>query len=122
MDIKSIVKKLDINWLKVISMNIFNKAALYEYALDKANTAVNMLLNANAGTIQTIREKIARINARLVKYSDYIPAPWLPDAQRINQLLLEIFRVTDDSQITSDEFKGLAEKFQIAYSQFKSED
>jgi len=122
MDIKSIVKNLDISWFKVLTMTIFNKEALYEYVLDKANTAVNALLSSNKENIAAVRDKLAKLNGYLIRYADYLPAQWLPDAQRINETLLTIYRVTEDFQVTSDELSTVAEKFQIAYSGFKAED
>lgn len=122
MDIKTIIKKLDLSATKIIVLRIFNKEALYEYVLDKANTAINMLLAAHKDTIATIRDKMSQINGYLVRYAEYIPAPWVPDALRINQLLLEIYQATDDCQIVGEEAKAIVEKFQIAYSGFKSED
>lgn len=122
MDIKSIVKSIDISWTKVLAKIVFDREGLYEYMLDKANTAVNMLMKNNADVVESVREKMAAINAHLIRYTDYLPAPWVPDAQSINAILLEIYRVTEDLNVESDEVKSLAEKFQIAYSQFKSED
>lgn len=122
MDIKTLIKKLDISWIKILTLSIFNNAGLYEYVLDKANTAVNLLLAAHKDTIAAIRDKLATLYAKLIRYAEYLPAPWVPDAQRINQLLLEIYRATDDYQIVGEEAKAIVEKFQIAYSGFKSED
>lgn len=122
MDIITIIKKLDLSAIKIIALRIFNKQALYEYVLDKANTAVNLLLAAHKDTIATIRDKMSQFNGYLVRYAEYIPAPWVPDAQRINQLLLEIYAATEDYQVVGEEAKAIVEKFQIAYSGFKSED
>ena len=122
MNISSLLKQLDLSWFKTLFLACFNKEALYEYALDKANTAVNLLLAANAETVAAIRLKLANLNSSLQRFTEYIPAPWLTDAQNINQLLISIYTATEDAKIVSDEAKEIIEKFQIAYSNFKSED
>ena len=122
MDIKTILKKLDLSWLKVARLALFNKEGLYEYALDKANTAMNLLLTAKAETVAAIRAKLANLNSTLIRYSSYIPAPWLPEAQAINQLLLSVYNATEDAQIVNEEAKAIISQFQLAYSAFKSEE
>ena len=54
MDIASIIKKLDISLIKVALLRIFNKSGLYDYVVDKANTAINMLLAAKATEVKDI--------------------------------------------------------------------
>ena len=122
MNIKTILKNLDVSWVKTLWLAMTDKESLYEYCLDKANSAVNLMLKANAETVTAIRAKLASINAKLVRYADYIPAPWIPEAQGINQMLLTIYQATEDGQIVRDEVKEVIAKFQVAYSAFKSDD
>lgn len=122
MDITSIIKKLDISLIKVALLRIFNKSGLYDYVVDKANTAINMLLAAKANEVATIRDRLAQLVDLLVEYSEYIPVPWQPYAKRINSLLMSIYAATSDNQIVADETKEIITQAKLAYAEFKSED
>lgn len=122
MDITSIIKKLDISLIKVALLRIFNKSGLYDYVVDKANTAINMLLAAKATEVAAIRNRLAQLVDLLVEYSEYIPTPWQPYATRINSLLMCIYAATSDNQIVADETKEIITQAKLAYAEFKSED
>lgn len=122
MDVTSLIKSLDLSIVKMFFLRIFNASALYDYVVDKANTAANALLTANAETVTRIREKMRVINGYLIRFTDFIPRAWLPYAQATNGVLLELYEATEDGQIVSDEAKSLVTKVQIAYSVYKSED
>lgn len=122
MDIASIIKKLDISLIKVAMLRIFNKSGLYDYVVDKANTAINMLLAAKATEVAAIRYRLAQLVDLLVEYSEYIPTPWQPYTKCINSLLMYIYAATYDNQIVADETKEIITQAKLAYAEFKSED
>lgn len=121
MDISSLIKKLDISAVKVFFLLIFNKTALYEYILDKANTGVNLLLDARPYDIGKVRSAIKVINGYLAKYYTLLPDAWLPYAIVCNDCFLEVYNATEDGKIVSEEAKAIIEKFQVAYSAFMAD-
>ena len=121
MDYKEVCEKLDLSWWKIALKAVFDRDGLYEYAADKANSAVNLLLEANGATVQLIRDKLAVINAKLCKWSAYIPTPWAPTANALNQALMEVYVATEDNCVTTEEAKACIEKFKLAYSEFKAD-
>lgn len=122
MDIKTIIKKLDISTIKVFFLRIFDKQGLYDYILDKANTGVTMLLESNKDTVASIRSALSKINGYAERFVGLLPMSWRLYAMTANDLLLEIYNATEDNVIVSDEAKAIIEKFRIAYSVYKSDD
>ena len=100
---------------------LFSPGKLYEIALDKANTAVNLLLTANADTVQAVREKLALLNQYLVKYRKYLPDAWGGYADSCNAAAMAVYAATADGKVTPDEFAEIAKRFCLAYSAFKAD-
>ena len=121
MDITSMLKKLDIPWTKAALYAIFSPAKLYELALDKANTAVNLMLGANAVTVQAVRDKLAVLNGCLVKYRRYLPAAWEPYYSACNNAAKAVYAATADNVITAEERAEIFDSFRLAYSAFKAD-
>lgn len=116
MDISSLIKKLDISKIKMFFLAIFDREALLDYLYEKANSAINMLLEANAAEVTAIREKLYRISCYCRKYFEYVPAPWQKYADAINELLYKIWFATDDNELVAEETKAIIKEAQIAYS------
>ncbi len=116
MDISTLIKKLDISKIKMFILAIFDREALLDYLYQKANSAINMLLEANADTVMEIRGKLYRISCYCQKYYDYCPAPWQKYANAINQLIYKIWFATDDNKLVTEETKEIIKEAQIAYS------
>lgn len=122
MDINSILKKLDISGFKILMLRLFGTdEALYDYILEKANTAVNALVGQNASRLIAIREKLLVINGYALKYQNWIPPAWMPYAQDINNCLKSIYDATADITITLDESSQIINNFRIAYSRYMSD-
>ena len=122
MDITSILKKLDISSFKVFVLRIFGgKDAVYEYIIEKANTAVNALLETNADTVQTIRAKMATISFYAQKYAQYLPAVWMPYAEHVNAAFLSVYKASADNIITTDEGKQIVADFKIAFADYMAD-
>jgi len=121
MDIKTLIKKLDIPWAKAAFYGIFAPAKLYELALDKANTAVNLLLEANADTVQEVREKLFTINGYLKKYRHYLPEAWEPYYMACNETVSAVYVATGDNNVSLQERTEIFSKFALAYSAFKAD-
>lgn len=116
MDISTLIKKLDISKIKMFILAIFDREALLDYLYQKANSAINMLLAANAAEVTAIREKIEYISCYCEKYYEYVPAPWHKYADAINQLLHRIWFATSDNKLVAEETKEIIKEAQIAYS------
>lgn len=122
MDISTILKKLDISGFKILMLRLFGTdEALYDYIIEKANTAVNALIGQNYGTIQAIREKLVTINGYAMKYQNWIPPAWMPYAQDINDCIKAIYDATGDSTVTIDEGNEIINRFRIAYSRYMAD-
>ena len=122
MDITSILKKLDISSFKVFVLRIFGgNDSVYEYIIEKANTAVNALLEANADTVQTIRAKMATISFYAQKYAQYLPAVWMPYAEHVNAAFLSVYKASADNIITTDEGKQIVADFKIAFADYMAD-
>lgn len=122
MDISTILKKLDISGFKILMLRLFGTdEALYDYIVEKANTAVNALIGQNYGTIQAIREKLVTINGYALKYQNWIPPAWLPYAQDINDCIKSVYDATSDSTVTIDEGSEIINRFRIAYSRYMAD-
>ncbi|MGM9863776.1 MAG: hypothetical protein ACI305_05910 [Lepagella sp.] len=121
MDYKTLIKNLDISWAKVGWLMLFNSKGLYEYVLSKANTAVNLLLEANVEVVNTVRERLGKFIDLLRKYEEYIPAPWRPYADAVNVALISIYAVTEDHHITSEEATEVVNDFRAAFSAFMAD-
>lgn len=118
MDIATLIQKLDISGVKVAFLGLFNKAALYDYVIDKAWIAADALLTAHGTQVAAIREKLATINGCAVKYCRYLPAAWIPYAECVNRALLTLWRATDDLKISVEERDRLVLEFKDAYNKF----
>lgn len=119
MDITQIIKKLDISAFKVVILRLFGGAdSVYEYVADKANTAINALMEANGVKVQQIREKLETINAFMQKYIGFLPSVWIPYAQVLNDAIFEVYKATEDNSITKEERVEIINKARIAYSEF----
>lgn len=122
MDISSIIKKLDISAFKVFFLRIFGGAeAVYEYIAEKANTAINALMEAHGEKVQDIRGKLATINQFLCKYTDYLPNLWLPYARALNNAIYEVYVATSDNNISAEERKAIIDRAKLAYSEFAAD-
>lgn len=122
MDIATILKKLDISGFKILMLRLFGTdEALYDYIVEKANTAVNALIGQNYGTIQAIREKLVTINGYALKYQNWIPPAWLPYAKDINDCIKSVYDATSDSTVTIDEGNEIINRFRIAYSRYMAD-
>lgn len=121
MDAKTFMKKLDLSWVKLGYLMIFNNAGLYEYVLQKINTAINLMLEANGEGVDAIRERLGQLIELIKKYSNYIPTPWLPYADAVNVAIIGIYEVTEDHIITSDEASRVVGDFRAAYSAFMAD-
>lgn len=122
MDITTILKKLDISGFKILMLRLFGTdEALYDYIVEKANTAVNALIGQNYGTIQAIREKLVKINGYALKYQNWIPPAWMPYAQDINDCIKSVYDATSDSTVTIDEGNEIINRFRIAYSRYMAD-
>jgi len=121
MDISTILKKLDLSYAKIALMAVFNREGLYEYALGKANTAVNILLEANAEQVTAVREKLSVINQKMMEYAEYIPRPWFDYAEAVNAALMEIYVATEDLVLTGEEGLAIVNRFRAAYSAFMAD-
>lgn len=129
MDITSIIKKLDISGFKIFTLRIFGKeGAVMDYLVEKANTAVNLVLEANAGTVIVIRGKMEAISGFIRRYRGLIPSAWLPYADKVNECLYAVYAATEDCRITADEggeirakIKETVNQFRIAYSEYRAD-
>ena len=122
MNITSILKKLDISSFKVFFLRIFGgKDAVYEYIIEKANTAVNALLEANEDKVQCIREKMAIINGYAIKYAKFLPMSWMPYAEHLNAAFLSVYNASADNIITTDEGKQIVVDFKIAFADYMAD-
>ena len=118
MDIKTLAKKLDISWVKVALYAVFSPARLYELALDKVNTAANMLLGAN---VQAVRERLAVLSGYLAKGYRYLPESWAPYCIACNDAAKAVYAATGDNKITAEERADIIDRFRVAYSAFKAD-
>lgn len=116
MDINSILKKLDVSKLKVFFLMLFDKEALLDYVYEKANNAINELLNSNAETVQKIREKLAAINGYAIDIYPYCPPPWQPYANDLNRCLQLVYNATADNNLSPEEVTGIINAARQAYS------
>lgn len=116
MDITSILKKLDVSKLKVFFLMLFDKEALLDYVYEKANNAINELLDANASTVQKIREKLAAINGYATAIYPYCPQPWQPYADALNRCLESVYNATADNNLSPEEVTGIINTARLAYS------
>lgn len=121
MDIKTLAKKLDISWVKVALYAVFSPARLYELALDKVNTAANMLLEANAEAVQVVRERLAVLSGYLAKGYRYLPESWAPYCIACNDAAKAVYAATGDNKITAEERADIIDRFRVAYSAFKAD-
>ena len=122
MDISSIISKLDISTFKVFILRIFGGAeAVYEYVAEKANTAINALMEAHGEKVQLIREKLATISRFMDKYIGYLPSIWLPYAKALNTAIYEVYEATADNNISVEERKAIIDKAKLAYSEFMAD-
>ena len=120
-----ILKKLDISWVKIGLLFLFQrKASLYEYFLDKANTAVNMVIDGidDANTFMSvIVPNLVAFSNGLKKYMNDLPEDWKPYALDCNDCLLSVYRALEDGKLSLEETKDCIAKFQIAYSRYKAD-
>ena len=122
MDISTIIKKLDISSFKVFFLRIFGgKGAVYEYIAQKANTAVNALLEAKADQVKAIREKMAAISSMLRKFTFLLPDSWVPYAEHINNCFFEVYRASEDDILTTEEGKMIVNMFKIAFADYMAD-
>ena len=122
MNITSILKKLDISSFKVFVLRIFGGAeAVYEYVAEKANTAINALMEAHGEKVQLIREKLATISRFMDKYIGYLPSIWLPYAKALNTAIYEVYEATADNNISAEERKAIIDNAKLAYSEFMAD-
>jgi len=129
MDFTGIIKKLDISGVKILTLRIFGKqGAVCDYLIEKANTAVNLVMDANAGTVMLVRAKMQTISLFMQKYRGLIPSAWLPYADKVQDCLYAVYVATEDCRLTADEgldIKGrvieLANDFRIAYSEYRAD-
>lgn len=121
MDYNTLIKKLDLSWAKIAWYAVFSRDSLYEYALSKANTAVNLMLEANGDCVDGIRAKLALLNQTLVKYAEYIPVPWKPYADKVNASLICLYNATADHKLTDAECRSIVVDFTEAFSAFMAD-
>lgn len=121
MDLTTIIRKLDLSAAKIVFYRLFNKEALYEYILDRANTGVNLMLESEWVYVCEIRNRLGSISSKLVEYAAYIPAPWKPYADAVNNALLAVYNATADGKIDNDEARACIDTFRLAYSSFKAD-
>ena len=124
-NITQILKKLDISWVKIgLLLLLRRKDALYEYFLDKANTAVNMAVDGIGGAdtfISVIVPNLIAFSNSLKNYYNYLPKDWIPYAIDCNNCLLSVYKTFEDGKASIDEIKDCIAKFQIAYSRYKAD-
>lgn len=124
--IQEITRKLSINWIKIGLMFVFQrKAAIYEYFLDKANTAVNIALEniSSNSTISTVIIPAILTFARAMKnYVEDLPEDWRKYALDCNECLLAIHDAfKNDKKVDTEEFKRIMSAFTSAYSRYKAD-
>ena len=124
-NLTQILKKLDISWVKIGLLFLFQrKAALYEYFLDKANTAINMAIDGIGGAntfISVIVPNLVAFSNGMKNYANDLPEDWKPYALDCNNCLLAVYRALDDGKLSIEETKDCIAKFQIAYSRYKAD-
>ena len=124
-NLTQILKKLDISWVKIgLLFLLRRKAALYEYFLDKANTAINMAIDGigEANTFMSvIVPNLVAFSNGLKNYTNDLPEDWKPYALECNDCLLAAYRALEDGKLSLEETKDCIAKFQIAYSRYKAD-
>lgn len=124
-NLTQILKKLDISWVKIgLLFLLQRKAALYEYFLDKANTAINMAIDGIGGAntfVSVIVPNLVAFSNGLKNYTNDLPEDWKPYALECNDCLLAVYRALEDSKLSIEETKDCIAKFQIAYSRYKAD-
>ena len=125
MKIKEMIDKMNISWIKIGIILLFRrKAALYEYLLDKANTAVNIAVEYIGGAntfMSVIVYNLVAFSNGLKNYTNDLPEDWKPYALDCNDCLLAVYRALEDGKLSLEETKDCIAKFQIAYSRYKAD-
>jgi len=129
MDFTTIIKKLDISAVKILTLRVFGKdGAVCDYLIEKANTAVNLVLEANAGTVMLVRGKMKAISEFMLKYRGLIPSAWLPYADKVQECFYLVYQATEDCRIETSEGAEIKAKitatvndFRIAYSEYRAD-
>lgn len=124
-NLTQILKKLDISWVKIgLLFLLQRKAALYEYFLDKANTAINMAIDGIGGAntfVSVIVPNLVAFSNGLKNYTNDLPEDWKPYALECNDCLLAVYRALEDGKLSIEETNDCIAKFQIAYSRYKAD-
>ena len=128
MTTKEACKKLDISWLKVGLMLVFGRrTALYEYLLDKANTAVHILLVEEHGdAMHYVLARLSDVSGLLRDCKECIPADWQPFAEECNNALKAVYDIAVDVStgkiIELGAVKNAVTAFEMVYAKYKSND
>lgn len=122
MNITSIIKKLDISTVKVFFLQIFGGAeSVYDYIVGKALNAVNAAIEAHGDNVQAVLDKMQTISLFLCKWENFLPAAWIPYANRLNDMFLLVYGALIDGRIERKEADDIINDFKIAYADYMAD-
>lgn len=118
---KEILSTLKISTVKVFFYSIFSKSSLIDYLYERANNAINALMDAKPECVSSIRSALSLVMEYVEKYRAYIPTPWLKYTDALDTCLKAVLSATDDGKIVTEEAKAVIEAAMVCYSQFAAD-
>jgi len=107
----------------IIWKSIFGgKEAVFDYLLDKANTAIALIPCSTKDRLKKIYKIVVEIRDRIDALSWLVPDKWLSYYRGIMRCMNSVIDSIADGQLSIDEISRTAESFQLAYALWRAED
>ncbi len=119
---------MDIKTLNISRFAIFwkalwgGKAAVFDYLLDKANTAAAMLPKATADKLNDIYHKVIAIRDAMYHLEWIVPASWRPSYISVVRCLSAIIDTLADGKMEASELEKVVTEFRLAYATWRADD
>ena len=122
MDIKELLKKLDISRIAIFFKALFGGGeAVFDYVLDKVNTAIAALPDATHEQIKSILFKLGKLYETLVTLDWLMPQDWERYYHAVMECIDTVLCACEDEVIDKLEVQKAVKAFQIAYAQWRAE-
>lgn len=116
MDIK--ISKFAIVWKSIFG----GKEAVFDYLLDKANTAIALIPGATKDRLRKVYKVVVEIRERIDALSWLVPGRWIPYYAGVMRCIDSLIDSLEDGQVSRDEIVQTVDSFQRAYALWRAED
>ena len=114
---------MKISYLKLAIKFLFGgREAVLDYVLDIANNCVAALSDANKEKVQAVVAALNRLLALCDRLLTWCPAKWRTQFLNVTLCIGCVANAAEDLEITKDELAEIADKFKIAYADWRTDD